>query len=279
MVRAGLTGLRPGGAGAQRPTFRASPTWSIATSRSQSPMRSWITDITGAPHREGKLYCCVVLDAYSRPGGRLVDRRQSGRVPGDQRARHGAREPLTSAGHDPSLRPRHAVCVLDLHHQAKESGFSPRWDRSATASTTPSPRPSGPGCRWSCSTAASGARAWSSPTRSSSTSRSSTIASAGTPRSGCARRSSTRCCTRHVDPCMTSRSTGSVEPRADLSLHQSGAVQTNRVRSPRLARKTKRRGLVASLADERAAIGKERPRRGPISTRCARLPLVEPAAP
>jgi hypothetical protein len=29
-------------------------------------MRSRITDITEHPTREGKLYCCVVLDAYSR---------------------------------------------------------------------------------------------------------------------------------------------------------------------------------------------------------------------
>lgn len=26
----------------------------------------WITDITEHPTREGKVYCCVVLDAYSR---------------------------------------------------------------------------------------------------------------------------------------------------------------------------------------------------------------------
>jgi putative transposase len=31
-----------------------------------APNRLWMTDITEHPTREGKLYCCVVLDAYSR---------------------------------------------------------------------------------------------------------------------------------------------------------------------------------------------------------------------
>jgi putative transposase len=33
---------------------------------SAAPNRLWMTDITEHPTREGKLYCCVVLDAYSR---------------------------------------------------------------------------------------------------------------------------------------------------------------------------------------------------------------------
>jgi transposase InsO family protein len=31
-----------------------------------APDRLWMTDITEHPTREGKLYCCIVLDAYSR---------------------------------------------------------------------------------------------------------------------------------------------------------------------------------------------------------------------
>src|SRR5207248_9182130 len=31
-----------------------------------SPNQLWVTDITEHPTREGKVYCCVVLDAYSR---------------------------------------------------------------------------------------------------------------------------------------------------------------------------------------------------------------------
>jgi putative transposase len=30
------------------------------------PNQLWVTDITEHPTREGKLYCCVVLDAWSR---------------------------------------------------------------------------------------------------------------------------------------------------------------------------------------------------------------------
>ena len=36
----------------------------------------WLTDITEHPTREGKVYCCAVLDAYSRRGvGWAIDRR------------------------------------------------------------------------------------------------------------------------------------------------------------------------------------------------------------
>ena len=31
-----------------------------------APNRLWMTDITEHPAREGKVYCCVVLDAFSR---------------------------------------------------------------------------------------------------------------------------------------------------------------------------------------------------------------------
>lgn len=32
----------------------------------RSPDELWMTDITEHPTREGKIYCCVVLDAFSR---------------------------------------------------------------------------------------------------------------------------------------------------------------------------------------------------------------------
>ena len=34
--------------------------------RRDAPDRLWMTDITEHPTREGKVYCCVVLDAFSR---------------------------------------------------------------------------------------------------------------------------------------------------------------------------------------------------------------------
>jgi putative transposase len=32
----------------------------------EGPNRLWVTDITGHPTREGKVYCCVVIDVFSR---------------------------------------------------------------------------------------------------------------------------------------------------------------------------------------------------------------------
>jgi putative transposase len=45
--------------------------------RRDGPNQLWVTDITEHPTREGKLYCCVVLDAYSRRVvGWAIDSRQ-----------------------------------------------------------------------------------------------------------------------------------------------------------------------------------------------------------
>jgi len=44
---------------------------------SEGPNRLWLTDITEHPTREGKLYCCVVLDAFARKVvGWSIDTRQ-----------------------------------------------------------------------------------------------------------------------------------------------------------------------------------------------------------
>lgn len=44
----------------------------------QGPNQLWVTDITEHPTREGKVYCCVVLDAWSRRVvGWSIDTRQS----------------------------------------------------------------------------------------------------------------------------------------------------------------------------------------------------------
>jgi RNA-directed DNA polymerase len=83
---------------------------------------------------------------------------------------------------------------------SKIRACSPRWGPSATRSTTPSSKRSGPECRSSCSTARNGALASSSRTPSSSTSRSSTTATAVTQPSGCTLRSSTRPSTRPAKP-------------------------------------------------------------------------------
>lgn len=66
MQRAGLKGL-PGNR-RRRPVAQV-PTAADLVDRGfarTGPDELWVTDITEHPTREGKLYCCVVLDAYSR---------------------------------------------------------------------------------------------------------------------------------------------------------------------------------------------------------------------
>ena len=67
MRRAGLHGAyRATQVGADADSLtRPPPTWSTAFAR-DGPNQLWVTDITEHPTREGKLYCAVVLDAFSR---------------------------------------------------------------------------------------------------------------------------------------------------------------------------------------------------------------------
>lgn len=66
MRRSGLVGLP-----LQRRSKRVPPQVTVTDLvrrrfRADSPDRLWVTDITEHPTREGKLYCCVVLDVFSR---------------------------------------------------------------------------------------------------------------------------------------------------------------------------------------------------------------------
>ena len=55
------------------------------------PNELWLTDITEHPTREGKLYCCVVLDLYSRKVvGWAIDRRCEAVLVNDALAKAGA---------------------------------------------------------------------------------------------------------------------------------------------------------------------------------------------
>jgi putative transposase len=66
MRRAGLQGMPAGKRWRARPD---TPTVADLVDRNFAviePDVLWVTDITEHPTREGKLYCCVVLDAYSR---------------------------------------------------------------------------------------------------------------------------------------------------------------------------------------------------------------------
>ena len=60
------------------------------------PDQLWVTDITEHPTREGKVYCCVVLDTYSRGAvGWSVQQTRllTERRPGHERPREGHRQP------------------------------------------------------------------------------------------------------------------------------------------------------------------------------------------
>ena len=66
MRRAGIQGI------SGRPRFRHIPGMATAGDRAErqfhrdQPDQLWVTDITEHPTREGKVYCAVVLDAWSR---------------------------------------------------------------------------------------------------------------------------------------------------------------------------------------------------------------------
>ena len=66
----------------------------------------WLTDITEHPTREGKVYCCCVLDAYSRRVvGWAIDRRCETALVNDA-VRHGERVTADRARFDHPLGPR-----------------------------------------------------------------------------------------------------------------------------------------------------------------------------
>lgn len=78
MQRANLKGL-PGPR--RRPVVHETPTSTDLVDRNfrqTAPNRLWVTDITEHPTREGKIYCAVVLDTFSRRVvGRSIDSTQT----------------------------------------------------------------------------------------------------------------------------------------------------------------------------------------------------------
>ena len=101
------------------------------------PDRLWLADITEHPTREGKLYCCVVLDAFARKVvGWSIDARQdaglvtnalgmatAGRKPGSGSMVHSDRGCQSTS--------------WAFNQKVKDADLHPRWDRSAPPSTTP----------------------------------------------------------------------------------------------------------------------------------------------
>ena len=64
--------------------------------KAEAPNELWLTDITEHETQEGKLYCCVVLDMYSRKiVGWAIDRRCEAVLVNDALAKAGASRPTS----------------------------------------------------------------------------------------------------------------------------------------------------------------------------------------
>jgi len=136
MRRAGIQGI------SGRPKFRRVSGVATASdlvcrqfARSE-PDRLWVTDITEHPTREGKLYACVVLDAYSRRvvGWSIDSTPTAALVTNALGMAIDSRKPAGAVIHSDQGT---QFTSWAFTRRAIDSGFSRRWDRSATATTTP----------------------------------------------------------------------------------------------------------------------------------------------
>jgi putative transposase len=131
----GLPGPRKG-----HPNLKNAPTCEDLVQRqfrADAPNQLWLTDITEHPTAEGKLYCCVVLDLYSRKAvGWAIDRRCEAVLVNDALAKASNNRPTQpgtsstpttapSSPHGPSPKTSDAL------------GSSAPWAPSVTATTTP----------------------------------------------------------------------------------------------------------------------------------------------
>ena len=190
MAERGITGLP------KRRRPKASPTHRAITEdlvqrqfRRQGPDQLWMTDITEHPTREGKLYCCVVLDAWSRRVvGWSLDRRPTAAMVNSAlgMAVEGRQPRAGTLIHSDTV--RSSPLGRSASGSGQQTSRTP-WARLATPSTTPWSSRSGPACRPSCSTAASGGPAPNCRRRSSTGSRSSTTGPVVIAPSGCSPRS------------------------------------------------------------------------------------------
>jgi putative transposase len=86
--------------------------------RRDRPNELWMTDITEHPTREGKVYCCVVLDAFSRFVVGWAIGQHPDHAPGAQRARDGHPAPRTPRRARDPLRPRRAIHLLGVQPES-----------------------------------------------------------------------------------------------------------------------------------------------------------------
>ena len=79
------------------------------------PHQLWVTDISEHPTREGKVYCAVVLDVYSRRVVGWSNRLVTDRGAGHPCPRHGDRLPHPTDGSCDPLRSGGSVRVVGVH--------------------------------------------------------------------------------------------------------------------------------------------------------------------
>ena len=117
MRRLGIKGVP--GPKKGRPNLVNAPTCEDLVQRNFAAARPdelWLTDITEHPTREGKLYCCVVLDLFSRKVVGWVDGPAMRRRPRERRPQRGEREAPDARDGDP-LRPRQPVHLLGIQRE------------------------------------------------------------------------------------------------------------------------------------------------------------------
>ena len=156
MHRANLQGL-PGAR--LRRLQHQTPTASDLVDRQftrSEPDQLWVTDITEHPTREGKVYCSVVLDTFSRRivGWSIDSSPTASLVTNALGMAIENRSPSPGA----LIHSDHGTQFTSwaFTRRALDSGVVPSMGSSVIASTTPSSNRSGPGCRSSCSTADDG---------------------------------------------------------------------------------------------------------------------------
>ena len=115
MRRAGVQGI------SGRPRFRRIPGVIAAADRVERHFHRdqrdelWVTDITEHRTREGKVYCAVVLDAWSRRVVGWSIELHAEHCARHQRPRYGHRATPAERRHHHPQRPRDAVHVLGIH--------------------------------------------------------------------------------------------------------------------------------------------------------------------
>ena len=104
----------------------------------EAPNELWLTDITEHPTSEGKVYCCVVLDAHSRKvvGWSIDSHQASSLVTNALSMAIEQPRPSQRRGHPLATTAASSAPGRSANTSARPAS-SPRWEPSATRTTTP----------------------------------------------------------------------------------------------------------------------------------------------